>query len=270
MTSLCLERGLLAFQSKSDYLFEKKMRSFLLGLLILTFGSAIFPSINIDKNLVAHFTFNRCDAQDDSGHNNRGELKGNVQCWCGVEDEGLLFDGKDAHVVFSGEINQVFTTSDFTISVYFKAQNRSIFPSSFISKRTACDDEHILDIMLNQALGEITTDFKESEFKFFKELTPELKSNEWMHFALVREGFYARAYINGSLVKESRRCSGIDISNDAPFSIGNSPCIYGGRAQRFQGVVDELRVYDRALSDEEILFIYDLTPIENAQMDCYS
>lgn len=246
------------------------MRPFFLALLLLVISSSAFAPADINKGLVAHFTFNGCDAKDDSGHNNKGELKGNVHCWCGVEDNGLLLDGRDAHIVFSGEINHVFTTSDFSLSFFIKPEKKTTFPQSIISKREQCNDEHILDIMLDYSFQQIVTDFKESEAKFYRDLKLDLVEKTWFHYALVREGTYARVYINGELVVESKRCSGIDLSNEAPLSIGNSPCVVGGRAERFQGVVDELRVYDRALNADEIMLIYEQTPIENAQMDCYS
>jgi hypothetical protein len=62
----------------------------------------------------------------------------------------------------------------------------------------------------------------------------------------------------------------VDISNTAPLSFANSPCVETGRARRFRGVLDELRVFDRALTNEEVQNLYQRHPIENAQMDCYS
>ncbi|WP_020534780.1 LamG domain-containing protein [Lewinella cohaerens] len=241
----------------------------LLGLALLLLFS-ITPSPDLSKGLVAYFTFNECDARDDSGQGSAGQLIGNVRCWCGVEDDGLLLDGQQAHVVFSGTINDYFTTSDFTLSFYIKPEAALVFPQSVISKREACDDFHLLDIALDTRLQELTTDFKETENKLFKELGPALPSGSWLHYTLVREGVYARTYINGRLIKTGRRCSGIDLSNDAPFSIGNSPCVQTGRMRRFRGVIDELRVYDRALTDDEVQWLYEETPVENAQMDCVS
>lgn len=228
------------------------------------------PAPNPSDHLVAYFSFNECNARDDSGQGSYGQLMGNVRCWCGVEDDGLLLDGEGAHLIFSGAINDYFTTSDFTLSFYLKPEAQLIFPQSVISKRSACDELNLLDIALDRRLGELTTDFQETENKLFRDLGPSLPVGAWLHYALVREGVYARTYINGQLVKESRRCSGVDIGNDAPFTIADSPCVRNGRMRRFRGVIDELRVYDRALKDEEVQWLYELHPIENAQMDCVS
>lgn len=242
----------------------------LLLALTLCLLFSLAPPPDLSKGLVAYFTFNECDARDDSGQGSVGQLIGNVRCWCGVEDDGLLFDGQQAHVIFSGAINDYFTTSDFTVSFYLKSEAALVFPQSVISKREACDDYHLLDITLDTHLQELTTEVKETENKLYRELGPALPEGGWLHYALVREGVYARTYINGQLIKTARRCSGIDLSNDAPFAIGNSPCVQTGRMRRFKGVIDELRVYDRALTNEEIQWLYEETPVENAQMDCVS
>jgi len=61
--------------------------SLLLALtLCLLFSLA--PPPDLSKGLVAYFTFNECDARDDSGQGSAGQLIGNVRCWCGVEDDG--------------------------------------------------------------------------------------------------------------------------------------------------------------------------------------
>ena len=243
-------------------------------LVVLVLALAVLvswaPAPNPSDHLVAYFSFNECNARDDSGQGSYGQLMGNVRCWCGVEDDGLLLDGEGAHLIFSGAINDYFTTSDFTLSFYLKPEAQLIFPQSVISKRSACDELNLLDIALDRRLGELTTDFQETENKLFRDLGPSLPAGAWLHYALVREGVYARTYINGQLVKESRRCSGVDIGNDGPFTIADSPCVRNGRMRRFRGVIDELRVYDRALKDEEVQWLYELHPIENAQMDCVS
>ena len=47
-----------------------------------------------------------------------------------------------------------------------------------------------------------------------------------------------------------------------------SPCIFEGKATPFKGVVDELKVFSRALSEREVASLYALHPVENAEQDC--
>lgn len=229
--------------------------------------STIFDS---DKGLVAYYSFNQCDARDDSGNGSHGEVYGSTRCWCGIEGEGLLLDGKTNYVEFQGPVNNYFSTTDFTVSFYFKSERYDVFPQSMLSKAEACDQYFYLDLFVDRRKAEVTSKVHETPTKFYKDLSPPLDSTSWMHFALVREGFRAMTFINGQLRMESFLCSGVDLDNKALLSFSNSPCAVSGRARRFQGIIDELRVYSHALTIEEVEQLYMLHPIENANMDCVS
>lgn len=243
-----------------------KSLSFLLTATLLT--TFAFTSDPLENGLIAHYSFNNCDARDDSGNGSDGVLFGKMNCACGVEGDGLELDGMQDYIEFHGDVNNYFTTSDFTVSYYFKAGKYSIFQQSMLSKRATCEEINMLDIQLNVNQKFVDTDLYESPQKYFRDISPDLDSTVWMHFAVVREGIYARTYINGQLRQESARCSGVDLTNDAVLAFGNSPCIRGGRTVRFKGVLDEMKVYDRALSAEEIMELYSRTPVENAEIDC--
>lgn len=237
-------------------------------LFLIGIGSSSIPSV--EEGLIAYYNFNECDARDVSGNDSHGKLFGDVACWCGIEDEGLLFDGIDDYVEFYGKVNNYFTTSDFTISFYFKPQRNIIFNQSLLSKRAACTDYNMIDLLLSLNDRIIETKIHETPNKYHGKVSPSLVSAGWHHIAIVREGLRAATYINGQMVKENFRCSGLDISNSTPLSFSNSPCIESNRTKRFQGILDELKIFKRALSSKEIQLLYELHPIENAKMDCVS
>lgn len=249
------------------------MRHFnLITLALLT--SAIFsppqPSGMPDEGLIAYYSFNECDARDDSGNGSDGVMFGGVRCWCGIEDDGLLFDGENDYLEFQGPVNNYFTITDFTISFYFKPEQQGVFKQSMLGKRFSCDENHILDLLLDAGAREIDTRVYESPEKFFAGISPSYEGSGWQHFALVREGFRATTFINGQAKHVGYRCSGVDIDNEAILAFSNSPCLQAGRARRFKGVLDELRIYDRALSNEEVAALYARYPIENAAQDCFT
>ncbi len=71
--------------------------------------------------------------------------------------------------------------------------------------------------------------------------------NAWTYVAFTYDGLTTRLYINGTQVA-SRAASGAIQTTDSPLWIGgNSP--YG---EYFQGLIDEVRVYNRALTQTEI------------------
>jgi len=244
-------------------------------LLLSFFGgsvfTALFTSSNVvpDSGLIAYYSFNNCDAKDDSGNNSHGEIYGIGECKCGVDGNGIFLNGKTDYIEFDGMVNDYFTTSDLTVSFYFKPIGHSIFKQSLLSKRSSCEEDHSFEILLDQQDQMMKTDFIEEVFKEFRDLDAPLESGAWHHYAIVRTGVKAFTYINGKLMNEARRCSGVDIANDTPLSIGNSPCV-GSGTRRFQGIIDELRIYEKPLSHEAIRNLYSKMKVEEAEKDCVS
>ena len=74
-----------------------------------------------------------------------------------------------------------------------------------------------------------------------------LPTNTWTHVALTYDGAALRLYVNGVLASSIARTGTIQISSN-PLQIGGDS-FYG---QYFQGMIDEVRVYDVALSAAQI------------------
>ena len=53
-------------------------------------------------------------------------------------------------------------------------------------------------------------------------------------------------------MKTKRNHCSINVENDASFGVGTSPCINFVDNKPFKGQMDELRVYGRALVEDEI------------------
>lgn len=241
--------------------------------ILITLISFIKPPVENfgpSKGLVAYYSFNNCDATDDSGNGSDGELFGGVGCWCGIDDDGLQFDGIDDYVTFAGNVNRYFNTSDFTISFYFKQTGNFLFKQTMLAKRDSCGDFNMFEIQMNKRNYEVDVDVHETPEKDYPGLSPEIKTDGWHHFALVRKGTRAYTYIDGELKQQGLRCSGVDISNEALLSFADSPCVSTSESKRFKGILDELRIFDKALTPDEIMQLYSLYLIENALSDCYS
>jgi chitodextrinase len=73
--------------------------------------------------------------------------------------------------------------------------------------------------------------------------TSPLPTNTWSYLALTYDGTTERLYLNGALVA-SKTKTGTITSSTNPLTIGSDP-IYG---QYFNGLIDEVRVYNTALT----------------------
>lgn len=77
-------------------------------------------------------------------------------------------------------------------------------------------------------------------------ISASLKTQDWNHFALTYDGTRQKLYLNGSLAN-SRALTGEIVTNLNNLIIGYN----------FSGLIDELKIYKRALSPEEVRFLYN-------------
>ena len=77
--------------------------------------------------------------------------------------------------------------------------------------------------------------------------TTALTANTWAHLALTYDGTAVRFYVNGNLTGTTTKTGTISSSTGA-LTIGSDP-FYG---QYFAGLIDEIRVYNIALTQAQI------------------
>jgi hypothetical protein len=77
--------------------------------------------------------------------------------------------------------------------------------------------------------------------------TTALTANTWTHIAVTYDGANVRFYVNGAQVSSVAK-TGLIATSTNPLTIGGDP-IYG---QYFKGTIDEVRVYNRALTAAEL------------------
>ena len=75
----------------------------------------------------------------------------------------------------------------------------------------------------------------------------EVPIDTWVHLAMTSDGTTRRHYINGSLVSEEPELGSL-INNTNPVQIGKDPDWF----VNYDGAIDEVRLWNRALSTEEI------------------
>ena len=81
-----------------------------------------------------------------------------------------------------------------------------------------------------------------------------VKTNIWYHAALMYDGADLKLYINGML-------EDVNYNPGGPADIGNCAFDIGANGEHdgfFDGAIDEVNIYDRALSECEIERQYDL------------
>ena len=225
----------------------------------------------LTRGLAAHFTFEECPydvnntIRDVSGNNSNGQAVGLPFCSCGIEGArpfrwmGLMMRG-----IFIGSVNNHFQKKDFSISIYIKPLDFTS-TQNIIAKREDCSSDNAFSISFNPQLNNVTVTLSENSSKSANVSATLDIDKCWHHIAFVRSGNRSLLYINGILKQEKTAVSRVEILNNAALWLGSSVCSAMGE-RRFKGLVDELRVYDRALSRQEVEELY-IAPDQIATRD---
>jgi gliding motility-associated-like protein len=88
-------------------------------------------------------------------------------------------------------------------------------------------------------------------------------TNDWIHVVMTNDGSYQKVYINGT-ASDSIAQSGTLRTNPDSLYIGTRS-LYGSRNQYFKGKLDEIVIWNRALSRTEVADIYFLSS-QNEQL----
>jgi len=246
------------------------------SLIILFFLS--FQS-NAQSGLVAHFTFDQCgEVVDETGINNSafpdfqmGFPSGIIDCACGAKDSALVMDGYqeiggadfEDKIFLIGNYDNYFDDDDFTVSMYFKVTdyngNRTL-----ISKMGDCNDDNGMSIRYTGATNFITAYVGEDAIN---NVTISGKLNDdrcWHHIVLIKKGNRVSFYADGILLDEKPTVGILNPRNEEILTLGHGPCVEEGIDFPFAGYIDDLRVYNRAVSLPEIEeFSYDIDMIGN-------
>lgn len=87
-------------------------------------------------------------------------------------------------------------------------------------------------------------------------LTTTLANNAWQHVVVVQSGTTATIYIDGVFIKTG-------TSGNLPISTSNDPIsifarlAYGRMSEHLAGQIDDVLIFDRALSESEITDLYE-------------
>jgi hypothetical protein len=92
----------------------------------------------------------------------------------------------------------------------------------------------------------------------FDSVSTSVSNGTWYHAVLTWDGSTTTAYLDGSVVGTISNSSH-DQKNNADASIGGQNEITSAGDEYFDGTIDDVRIYDRALSQPEIQALYQRT-----------
>jgi hypothetical protein len=221
---------------------------------------SFFDSTDLTDRLVAYYPFNG-NANDESGSGHHGTPVGPilVEDRRGMSDSAYYFDGIDDYIrVDHAEDLNFHSSDDFSITVWVKVLSHSGLGDRIIEKKQGGDNGYSLSLT-----GPGTLDFTvEGDNTAFHAVGfTNLVDGRYHHVVGVRDGKNGllRCYVDALEDASPTNTEGIvgSFGGNAELNIGKRPGYYN---YYLNGVVDEVRIYDRALSAGEVEQLYQNQP----------
>ncbi|RJO60409.1 hypothetical protein C4544_05050 [candidate division WS5 bacterium] len=228
-------------------------------VLIFQAGYAQSPT----DGLVAYWTFDEVGgttAQDSSGNNHPGTLFNNPTWVTGRINNAVSFDGINDYVEINDHNKLDLTGGEFTLSAW-------IYPEAYGEYLTGRIIDHGggstgdggWSLLVNNWSGEqgLRASIKNgnSSTGIYSDIN-SITLNRWQHVAVTLQLGTITFYVDGQIRGQT---TGVPSPTNraAPVRIGMAATDY---LRAFTGVIDEVRIHDRALPDQEIMDLYNQAP----------
>ena len=215
-----------------------------------------FTQINLDSSLLGYYPF-AGNALDSSGNGHDGTVNGAslADDRFGNANSAYSFDGTDDYIALDTVLGN-FGTGDFTISFWMKTDSSRI--ERFLNKRPACGFGDFWEIALHD--GKIFTRGDEdptSANLFSFGMTATVNDGQWHHIVSMRAGLNMTMYLDGTMDTMISTNIIFNPNNSDTLLIGDNVCIGVDGTEKYSGSLDEIRFYERVLSTDEIVSLYE-------------
>ena len=208
----------------------------------------IFASISMagvaEEGLVGYWPFDEGTgkvAKDVSGNGLDGEFVGSPKWVDGKFGKALEFDGATAHVTVADD-DKLDITKNLTIMAWFS-------PNDVLTSQRMMVKNNSIFVIFDFGNTNSVELLVKPNNTFVESKTTDWKVGEWYHFAGTFDGKVMRVYVNGQLEGETNNNVPIAPS-DLELWIGGDD--FGRPTDHFPGIIDEVRIYEKTLSEAEI------------------
>ncbi len=213
------------------------------------------PAVTLtDLSLIGWWKFDEgygTIALDNSGYGNHGKFVGNPQWVAGYNGDAVEFDGSGDFLDCG--VNQNLNISDeVSLTAWIKITNLNI-DQKIGGNQNGTDGGFKMSIFSNNKVEfEIRSSSNLATLNRNVNGGTELMENVWYHIAGVysQEDGYIRTYVNGNLDRQLATTEELG-SSPGTFYLGCEPFNTG--SYNFNGVMDDVRLYNKALTQEEIM-----------------
>ncbi|MCP3682294.1 MAG: hypothetical protein GY861_06350 [bacterium] len=209
--------------------------------------------IDWDRSLTGFWSFDENDgviAADNSTYGNDADLLYGAAWTDGQFGSSGRFDGINDYVNAGNEPEYPVATQNFTIEGWYKTDGNLVDSYGLLFGRYNGFNGYMTSF---EPDGRVVVTIKTDTDTYQVKSAPIFNDNQWHHVAYVHDAARKRAYIHlDGGTPSAVFYTGTPVDCACPFNIGG--IAYNNS---FNGSIDEVKVWNRALSQEEIEASYD-------------
>lgn len=258
--SMHLKRCLYRVRQNRSILSQLTQSHFISRCAFAAFLLMATAAPNVFAGLVGHWTFDEgagLVAADSSGNGRTGTLMaapgGSNPTWIsdGIRGSVLNFDGTGYVDIANTASDFNFGASGFTIAAWARYSTLIVEDSMIVGKHNAgFENGYFLDALPPDTLG-----FFDNANATRVIATTAYNDNQWHFVVGTNDGAIGRLYVDGQYI-DSRPGTPLDNSRD--LMVGGAFTYFDTFVAGFTGSIDDVRVYNNALTQAEISQLYSV------------
>lgn len=241
---------------------QSNKKSLIRAAVLASLASAAPAWADIDTGLAARWSFDDCTANDSSANKNNGTTVGGLKCVTGISGKAMQFDGSTGYITVPDSAS-LKPDNQWAISFWIKVQDTTNTWSPIIHKggpkQGTNFKNEVYAVWLNNTLY-FEQDSAGDNSGIHQLNSTKIANSKWVHYVGVidRAGHVALIFLNGKKVAEAS-----DSYNG--FNTNNHELWIGGTEETdssygpFQGILDDIRLYNRALTPDDIAELYNMS-----------
>lgn len=210
------------------------------------------------EGLIGHYLFEQADLGDSSGYHHHldsdGFMVDQTTDRFSRTDKALLLNGTYVGIPDPSIYNFADSSSNMSISIWIRPD---VLPNDWIPLVTKWPGfgrgGYFMGI--NPGSKKIRWNLNLSNLGQPIESQTEPVVGQWYHIVVTYDGNESNMFINGALEVSATYGGPMVAANFAPFAIGVQGD--GFSFTTFQGAIDDVLIYDRAVSQEEVMRLFD-------------
>ncbi|NOZ67837.1 MAG: hypothetical protein GXP46_00985 [Deferribacteres bacterium] len=242
----------------------KRYRLPVLFLLVLAMSMILnipMAAGAVDDGLIAYYPFDG-NALDASGNGNDGTEYGGLKYKQGIKGESASLDGIDDYIRVPSDLS-LNPVDQLSISFWVKVEGFTNVWSPIIHKGgpiSGGSANREYTVWLQDTSSFLLSSAGDNSSQYYNYACCAV-SGYWTHYAGIidRQNHSMKIYVNGVLKLDANDPYSTFNNNSDDLLIGWTEEVYSGFSP-FKGRIDELRIYHRALTEDEVKELYEEFP----------